>query len=100
MTDIVISREAAVEALRRTGFLPVEGHIESLMTGCGDSATRQIARLLDELWQACPDKRPVDKRVVAMQHALGIYADSHPWDIPALVLAAFDDKLAELDRGE
>lgn len=105
MTDIVISREAAIGALRQLGCPQTEHSVLAAMAlGSNNTVAYQLARALQELWDACPEKRPVDKRVMAMDAATEEY---EPWEngdqwrqVLINMLAAFDAKLAELEAGQ
>jgi hypothetical protein len=105
--DIVISREAAIEALKRLNL----GILDSVIAGCiigieEFESEYQLAKAIQELWDACPEKRPVDKRLVAMRYALikwftndefnkEIEDGDHDFSVQEM-LVAFDAKVAEL----
>lgn len=110
MSEIVIGREAAVEALRRCGYDTGEQQISNTINQVDAEweTEHQVARAIQELWDNCPDKRPVDKRVVAMRSAwlkafesFNVHDLGQPrTDVVANMLVAFDAKLAELGAGD
>ena len=108
---MVISREAAIEALKRLSvaeFMDLE--VRETMMGFMKSS-HELAKAIQELWDACPEKRPVDNRVIAMRHAW-VVDSTFSGDIENKILeggedelmikalSAFDAKLAELQGGK
>ncbi len=90
MTDIVISREAAIEALRRNGYAVSEDAIARVITSSAYQDMSNLAKAIQELWDACPEKRPVDNRVIAMRAAyISLFSEN---DSRASIAAGKDDK--------
>jgi recombinational DNA repair protein RecR len=68
---VKISYEAAHLALSLGGYHPTSENILRLQERKGfDTSTHYLAQTLEELWEACPEKRPIDKQVLAMREAL------------------------------
>ena len=98
---MVISREAAIEALKRLSvaeFTDLE--VRETMRGFMKNS-HELAKAIEEHWIDCPEKRPVDNRVIAMSYAIenAITNRFHQADASA-ALAIFDAKLAELEVGK
>jgi hypothetical protein len=88
-----ISRQAAIEALHRCGLKHNEVLIEDAIYGrSGAGMFHQLALAIQELWDGCPSKRPVNNRVLAMEWAMGCHSAE-------CALDEFDKKLAELEGG-
>jgi hypothetical protein len=84
MSVPAVSREAIIEALHRCGAEISEANINMIVNYAALDpvflasdlrAVYHLACVLDELWQARPDKRPVDKRVVAMRCVLAAVSE-------------------------
>ena len=108
---MIISREAAIEAFRRSGEIPTLADINMLVARTGYTVTIELAKAIQELWDACPDKRPVDNRVIAMRHAWVVDAETVRTtkervlagkndDLMTKAVVTFYANLAELEGGK
>ena len=65
---MIISREAAIEALKRLGIPNGPNRVAEILAN-RDPSSYQLAKAIQRLWDLCPSERPVDNRVIAMRHA-------------------------------
>jgi hypothetical protein len=98
---MVISREAAIEALRRSKDPVNESKIAEVLSGQIPNC-RELAKAIQRLWDLCPSERPVDNRVIAMHRALVNIQGGDQWTVGDVgdLLAEFDGQLAELEGGK
>lgn len=95
---MIISREAAIEAMKRFGQSYDDISVDRVVRGKMDISGHELAKAIQELWDACPEKCPVDNRVIAMRVALnetGLMKCDN--GTAGIVLEKFNTKLAELD---
>jgi hypothetical protein len=117
---MIISRQAAIEALKGAGYNVTESLIIDTMTGNPVyimQSTIELAKAKQRLWDLCPSERPVDNRVIAMREVLAKLCDEDeamgdPKDHRSgkndrlahcgaiAMLTTFEAKLAELEGGK